>query len=110
YKIFHILIWYWFNFCFFFFFSSRRRHTRFKCDWSSACALRSALVVGQLVQPSDDALLIEIDGDGAAGFGHGQPLGNPVDRDHPRSEERRVGKEFSARWWEYRQDNKHISE
>src|SRR3989475_13292567 len=23
------------NFCFFFFFSSRRRHTRFDCDWSS---------------------------------------------------------------------------
>src|SRR5260370_20519602 len=23
----------------FFFFSSRRRHTRFKCDWSSTCAL-----------------------------------------------------------------------
>src|SRR5260370_36152408 len=27
------------EFCSFFFFSSRRRHTRFKCDWSSTCAL-----------------------------------------------------------------------
>src|SRR2546427_9904676 len=25
--------------CYFFFFSSRRRHTRFDCDWSSTCAL-----------------------------------------------------------------------
>src|SRR3989475_1454528 len=25
--------------CFCFFFSSRRRHTRFDCDWSSTCAL-----------------------------------------------------------------------
>src|SRR5256886_8543590 len=24
-----------YSFCFFFFFSSRRRHTRFDCDWSS---------------------------------------------------------------------------
>src|SRR5690242_8985183 len=27
------------SFCFFFFFSSRRRHTRLTCDWSSDCAL-----------------------------------------------------------------------
>src|SRR5688572_23712185 len=33
---------------FFFFFSSRRRHTRFDCDWSSACALDTVSQVSLL--------------------------------------------------------------
>src|SRR5260370_14824064 len=32
------------RFCFFFFFSSRRRHTRFKCDWSSDVCSSDLLV------------------------------------------------------------------
>src|SRR6266853_1150421 len=46
--------------CFFFFFSSRRRHTRFDCDWSSdVCS--SDLIRGIALQPGlavavDDAV------------------------------------------------------
>src|SRR5207237_6560156 len=32
-----------------FFFSSRRRHTRFKCDWSQTCALPISYVVGHAI-------------------------------------------------------------
>src|SRR5260370_25808659 len=36
-----------FLYFFFFFFSSRRRHTRFKCDWSSdVCSSDLAILVG----------------------------------------------------------------
>src|SRR2546430_9326175 len=38
---------------FFFFFSSRRRHTRFDCDWSSdVCSSDLAMVVGSQEQPA----------------------------------------------------------
>src|SRR4030066_647695 len=33
-----------------FFFSSRRRHTRFKCDWSSDVLFRSQLTVDSVVR------------------------------------------------------------
>ena len=38
-------------------------------------ALLRALAAGQLVQPLDDALLVEVDGDGAAGLGHARRSG-----------------------------------
>src|SRR6266567_6830790 len=63
--------------CLFFFFSSRRRHTRFDCDWSSdVCS--SDLRYGELLDEVGDA-------------------GHPIVRDlqallERRSEERRVGK------------------
>src|SRR2546430_17090079 len=43
-------------FCFFFFFSSRRRHTRFDCDWSSdVCSSDLPLSGGpQMVEVSRD--------------------------------------------------------
>src|SRR5690242_21307643 len=95
-----------FLFLFFFFFSSRRRHTRLTCDWSSdVCS--SDLAQNPL--------------EGRACFGR-KRVGPPVRRrvarrilrDHPvaksreirerfrgrkfRSEERRVGKECRSRW------------
>src|SRR5438034_3272883 len=79
----------------FFFFSSRRRHTRSLCDWSSdVCssdlqtdrdrsrrALRLLTPAHRLVQGGRGA--IEVAGLEAA----------------LRSEERRVGKECRSRWW-----------
>ena len=38
------------------------------------------LAAGQVVQTLDDALLLEIDCDGAAGARHAEPLGEPIDR------------------------------
>src|SRR5256886_9443236 len=35
----------------FFFFSSRRRHTRFDCDWSSECALPIFAAVSDVAHP-----------------------------------------------------------
>src|SRR2546430_10787173 len=94
-----------------FFFSSRRRHTRFDCDWSSdvcssdlgvvvaaavvgGCPLQFAELgweVGLLVT-ADQVLVVAYDAAGEAerlGFvGH-------------RSEERRVGKECRSRWSPY---------
>src|SRR5690606_41015767 len=92
-----------------FFFSSRRRHTRFSRDWSSdVCSsdlgtgARGEQVVHRLVagmlEESDfvtvareivrDAVAHQADAD------HPDPLGRV-----PRSEERRVGKEWRSRWW-----------
>src|SRR5688572_33160178 len=70
-----------------FFFSSRRRHTRFDCDWSSdVCSsdLASSLAM-------DDALL----DDGEA------EEESPANASPARSEERRVGKECRSRWSAY---------
>src|SRR5260370_19220945 len=94
--------------CTFFFFSSRRRHTRFKCDWSSdVCSsdlflpaveaeLRSVIgtlyyKTGQYQQAEEmqrAALAIR-----RKRFGAESP--------EVRSEERRVGKECRSRWSPY---------
>src|SRR5256886_6373064 len=94
-----------------FFFSSRRRHTRFDCDWSSdvcssdlkknslarngfAILLRISLRRGKvercLVAAGREG---EENDDEANGAAHGD-----ADR---RSEERRVGKECRSRWSPY---------
>src|SRR5260370_29551340 len=75
----------------FFFFSSRRRHTRFKCDWSSD------------VCSSDLTYLDGIDGPEASALrkgGTAQML-DPLTGYLERSEERRVGKECRSRWSPY---------
>src|SRR2546430_7425189 len=71
----------------FFFFSSRRRHTRFDCDWSSDVC-------------SSDLHLGRADGGLSAGR-QGLPVVERRLADHPRSEERRVGKECRSRWSPY---------
>src|SRR6266571_7501453 len=70
-----------------FFFSSRRRHTRLTCDWSSDVCLRShrdgrATAVVLAAPP-------------------GEPAGRFPGPDAVRSEERRVGKECRSRWSPY---------
>src|SRR2546430_8488840 len=94
----------------FFFFSSRRRHTRFDCDWSSdVCS--SDLSSGQVARlPGREA---------TRGSEASEPAGKDVGATdrwlalHPgsgserknwpeeRSEERRVGKECRSRWSPY---------
>src|SRR5688572_12551902 len=71
----------------FFFFSSRRRHTRFDCDWSSdVCSSDLPRTLSAGLSSSLDASRKRFDP--AATFG-----GFMV-----RSEERRVGKECSSQW------------
>src|SRR5688572_33036299 len=85
-----------------FFFSSRRRHTRFDCDWSSdVCSSDLAVFVLQgrggvardrpVVRPRD----------------HHLPDEQDEDRQEERSEERRVGKECRARWSPYHEKKKY---
>src|SRR2546427_1918234 len=91
----------------FFFFSSRRRHTRFDCDWSSdVCS--SDLAEDELARASlgDEAPAVH-DGEPRAqplGLLHemrGEDDGFPPGEELLRSEERRVGKECRSRWSPY---------
>src|SRR5207237_9851217 len=81
-----------------FFFSSRRRHTRFKCDWSSdVCS--SDLIFS--IRPRGRDVLSSFFEPGtaqrAAGFFvYGPQTCLVLAIDHRRSEERRVGKESRA--------------
>src|SRR5260370_6712298 len=81
----------------FFFFSSRRRHTRFKCDWSSdVCS-------SDLGEPFP-ATKAERLGCGLRPGGKRIPCapnGPLVSAQEKRSEERRVGKECRSRWSPY---------
>src|SRR5256886_3843757 len=93
----------------FFFFSSRRRHTRFDCDWSSdVCSsdlpiLSSCMTARQKKRggphhstPPGSAPRVL-----AAPPSHGnRRCGDPL-RASRRSEERRVGKECRSRWSPY---------
>src|SRR5256886_4316145 len=93
----------------FFFFSSRRRHTRFDCDWSSdVCSSDLGVTTGSstpvtvmgtgVVWTSSDLTVATIDASGrAAGLGAGTATIAATDR----SEERRVGKECRSRWSPY---------
>src|SRR2546430_15744380 len=108
-----------------FFFSSRRRHTRFDCDWSSdVCS--SDLVTDangeqgdkdgpedraqHRAEPTDDDHGQVVDGDrdlellvvGDAEKVRVQDPGDPgIEGRDGRSEERRVGKECRSRWSPY---------
>src|SRR5260370_26930763 len=78
-----------------FFFSSRRRHTRFKCDWSSdVCS--SDLTCGWHQRAK---LVIPERVEGVAA--DRQPHVPPRLPRQTRSEERRVGKECRSRWSPY---------
>src|SRR5882672_12161537 len=81
----HILI--------FFFFSSRRRHTRSLCDWSSDVC--SSDLPGPLRRRRP--------------IGHNQGFSIAFSAGASgciRSEERRVGKECRSRWWPYHEKKK----
>src|SRR5256886_8080106 len=97
-------------FCFFFFFSSRRRHTRFDCDWSSdVCSsdlrglgLGLGLGAGPGAGPGPGGghrLRVGLDfGGGLHIRGRGGLARGPAPG---RSEERRVGEEGRSRWSPY---------
>src|SRR5256886_5857908 len=93
-----------------FFFSSRRRHTRFDCDWSSDVCSSDLWML-------DNANIIELmNSIGEQGFFVGEPLvvipSKTITGKYEvvegnrrltavRSEERRVGKECRSRWSPY---------
>src|SRR2546430_11484529 len=93
-----------------FFFSSRRRHTRFDCDWSSdVCSSdlyqvwskdgRSIYFVrGRPATREMDLRRITPDGGEPEQLTH---LNADIAYATPRSEERRVGKECRSRWSPY---------
>src|SRR5260370_19148888 len=96
-----------------FFFSSRRRHTRFKCDWSSdVCSSDLSPAGGVLptLQVICDRLYeytYKARGGKAEAWSIRREdflaLGPPQEQilSHVRSEERRVGKECRSRWSPY---------
>src|SRR5688572_32593007 len=92
----------------FFFFSSRRRHTRFDCDWSSdVCSSDLFLAktraqeercpkveANQLLEITDvTARILE-----ATKNANGPEYQKALKAEQARSEERRVGKESRYRW------------
>src|SRR2546430_9444451 len=94
-----------------FFFSSRRRHTRFDCDWSSdvcssdllaapaASTEKSAAVtISSLEDAPIQALTRAVDIQIVKDVPWQKVAGNA---EPPRSEERRVGKECRSRWSPY---------
>src|SRR5688572_31123657 len=95
---------------YYFFFSSRRRHTRFDCDWSRRVLFRSmselfrVLARWNVLSPAVTVMLRKRALDAIGGF---QMAGSTLFVDLPtwllvRSEERRVGKECRSRWSPYR--------
>src|SRR5260370_37425548 len=92
-----------------FFFSSRRRHTRFKCDWSSdVCS-------SDLVNFHPDRRLFMLPQKPYVPFGTlrravaypGAAEDWTVEQIADRSEERRVGEEGRSRWSPYHLKKKH---
>src|SRR2546430_9225442 len=97
---------------FLFFFSSRRRHTRFDCDWSSdvcssdlvgvpdAPAIRQIKTRYRTLAPlMDERLRRQWAASEAQSYGRGGV--SAVSSATGRSEERRVGKECRSRWSPY---------
>src|SRR5256886_4717842 len=95
----------------FFFFSSRRRHTRFDCDWSSdVCSSDliparpppAAVDRAARSRPSSTASLADFNLSSAIERNPPTILSSNISSCVPaRSEERRVGKECRSRWSPY---------
>src|SRR2546430_6440534 len=94
-----------------FFFSSRRRHTRFDCDWSSDVCSSDLSLVGAILGATLLQTVASLAGsvvrgglrltpfrilDSLGGLAFGAVTGLAF-----RSEERRVGEECRSRWWPY---------
>src|SRR2546427_6520406 len=98
--------------CVFFFFSSRRRHTRFDCDWSSDVCSSDLVVImarSPVIQATDVAPLVRQSGEirppevpSAFDYASLRDARAAFEREYiGRSEERRVGKECRSRWSPY---------
>src|SRR5256886_5999420 len=94
----------------FFFFSSRRRHTRFDCDWSSDVCSSDLIGEGLTTEvwwspnhPFKSSLTGASARDLAAAYTNAtkKQWTQPMGFIHARSEERRVGKECRSRWSPY---------
>src|SRR5207302_7348793 len=88
---------------FFFFFSSRRRHTRFSRDWSSdVCSSDLAVGIQKWVDDTLKKFKIQTGNSVQATLMSTDNVipqfTNAAAAGHPRSEERRVGKECRSRW------------
>src|SRR5690242_20892761 len=80
-----------------FFFSSRRRHTRLTCDWSSdVCSSDLIRRIADLRGHFLERPPVLADATGRGGQRH--PTWQTMSRSSERSEERRVGKECRSRW------------
>src|SRR5688572_32301411 len=96
-------------FSFLFFFSSRRRHTRFDCDWSSdVCSsdlgASQKIIAAQNITASPKPDNASSKSKPKDGNGSRSPSPAPSKRpskEKLRSEERRVGKECRSRWSPY---------
>src|SRR2546430_9720378 len=86
-----------FEFVFFFFFSSRRRHTRFDCDWSSDVC--SSDLASAIFGCRQNALFFAIADLGVPIPGDGMADAAEAVRARRRSGEGRVGEEGRSRWW-----------
>src|SRR2546430_3693869 len=95
-----------------FFFSSRRRHTRFDCDWSSDVCSSDLFAESNywlnsiLLDKADMAMrdaVLELTSQNRIMTRPAWKLMHrlPMYQDCPRSEERRVGKECRSRWSPY---------
>src|SRR5438132_14355970 len=89
----------------FFFFSSRRRHTRSLCDWTSDVCSSDLRGAGASHRPTTPR---PIDPTGSARGRErgGCRCGPAVAPCRSRSEERRVGKECRSRWSPYHEKKK----
>src|SRR5688572_29749763 len=96
----------------FFFFSSRRRHTRFDCDWSSdVCssdlltktvekALEMTLPLAPKPPEPEPLKFTEREMEEYVGrYAQDANRRPPIEFEIVRSEERRVGKECRSGWW-----------
>src|SRR5690242_21718762 len=85
-----------------FFFSSRRRHTRLTCDWSSdVCSSDLPGYIWERLRPSAVWSSIRPSSDECSARGPNgmaERAASRAGRQH-RSEERRVGKEWRGRGW-----------
>src|SRR5438034_1565369 len=89
-----------------FFFSSRRRHTRSLCDWSSdVCSSDLSIFQAGVGAP---CRLVSTDGS-RRDKDSGRTTRKLLAKAPKRSEERRVGKECRCRWWpQYSRKQKNI--
>src|SRR5438034_5263444 len=76
-----------------FFFSSRRRHTRSLCDWSSDVCSSDLRWLLELFDEQRERTLVDLPGGVGKRVGVGQCHAAPLESGVARSEERRVGKE-----------------